>query len=202
MLFIHCFGVIAISGQVIGRLLCYMANLTLTEWCLTQTQGPYMQLTIFSNLASGHTRTHSFSLDHIRPTCDISVHMVWELPLFLCFLLSMKQIEILHLGSVIEEFLILIVPGQRCTLSCVSIWRLFFHFKGGALVKTKTFEWHTMSLWANNFNVSHFHILFIFSCDARSHLIKKDNINHISGFILNLVGELQHWVEKLHLYKL
>ena len=46
--FIHCFGVIKISGQVIGRLLCNMATLTLIELCFTQTQGLYMQLTIFS----------------------------------------------------------------------------------------------------------------------------------------------------------
>ena len=92
--FAHCFCVIVIYSQVIASLLCYTADLTLVELCFIHSL--CMQLTVFSNLASHHTHTnthtippthttHSFSLKHITPTCDISEHMMRESPLFLCF---------------------------------------------------------------------------------------------------------------------
>ena len=73
--FVRCLGVVVISVQVIGSLLCYTVNLMLVKLHFTQTQGIGLQLTIFSNLAS-HTHTHSFSLDYITPKCDISKLMV------------------------------------------------------------------------------------------------------------------------------
>lgn len=69
--FLHCLGVSVISGQVI-------CTLTSVELRFAQTRSLCMQVTIFSDVASHHIthmHTHSFSLEHITPTCDISEHM-------------------------------------------------------------------------------------------------------------------------------
>ena len=72
-IFVHCLGVILISGQVIISLPLYTANLTCN---LTQTEGLYVQLTIFSNLvrvrahthSMHHTESHPFSIEPIPAT--------------------------------------------------------------------------------------------------------------------------------------
>ena len=72
--FVHCLGVILISGQVIGSLLFNTANLTLVELCFTQfhakTQGLCMELTIFSShVTHTHTHTHTHTLSKCCEHC-------------------------------------------------------------------------------------------------------------------------------------